>query len=70
MLGTGELVIIFCVVLLLFGGKRLPELARSLGHAIREFKDACQVSADAGPASKDSAGTELTDKNKPSASDE
>ncbi len=40
MLGTGELVVIFCVILLLFGGKRLPELARSLGTAIREFKSA------------------------------
>ena len=41
MLGTGELLVIFCVVLLLFGGKKLPELARSLGQGIREFKDAC-----------------------------
>lgn len=42
MLGTGELVVIFCVILLLFGGKRLPELAKSLGSAIREFKSAFQ----------------------------
>lgn len=41
MLGTGEMIIIFCVILLLFGGKRLPELARSLGKGIREFKQAC-----------------------------
>jgi len=41
MLGTGELIIIFCVILLLFGGKRLPELARSLGKGIKEFKEAC-----------------------------
>ena len=40
MIGTGELIVIFCVVLLLFGGKRLPELARSLGKGIREFKNA------------------------------
>ena len=42
MLGTGELIVIFCIILLLFGGKRLPELARSLGKGIREFKRASQ----------------------------
>lgn len=41
MLGTGELIIILCVVLVLFGGKKLPELARSIGLGIREFKKAC-----------------------------
>ncbi len=41
MIGTGELIVIFCVVLLLFGGKRLPELAKSLGKGIREFRAAC-----------------------------
>lgn len=40
MVGTGELLVILCLVLLLFGGKRLPELARQLGIGIREFKDA------------------------------
>lgn len=42
MIGTGELIVIFCVILLLFGGKKLPELARSLGKGIREFKQAMQ----------------------------
>ena len=42
MFGTGELILILCVALILFGGKRLPELARSLGVGIREFKKACQ----------------------------
>lgn len=42
MFGTGELILILCVALILFGGKRLPELARSLGIGIREFKKACQ----------------------------
>ncbi len=39
-LGVPELIIILLVVLLLFGAKRLPELARGLGKGIREFKDA------------------------------
>jgi len=41
MLGSGEIIIILCVILLLFGGKKLPEFARSLGKGIREFKKAC-----------------------------
>jgi sec-independent protein translocase protein TatA len=37
-LGMWELVLIFVVVLLLFGAKRLPEIGSSLGKGIREFK--------------------------------
>ena len=39
-LGTGEILLILLVVLLLFGAKRLPELARGLGKGINEFRDA------------------------------
>lgn len=39
-IGMQEMLVIFLVVLLLFGSKRLPELARSLGKGIREFKKA------------------------------
>lgn len=46
MIGTGELIVIFLVMLLLFGGKKLPELAKSLGVAIREFKKACNGDED------------------------
>jgi len=38
--GGPELLIIFFVVVLLFGGKKLPELAKGLGKGIREFKKA------------------------------
>ncbi|MCC7519312.1 MAG: twin-arginine translocase TatA/TatE family subunit [Verrucomicrobiae bacterium] len=38
----GEWIIIFLVVLLLFGAKRLPELARGLGQAKREFQKAAR----------------------------
>ncbi len=37
-MGIGELVIIFAIVLLMFGGKRLPLIATGLGSAIRNFK--------------------------------
>jgi len=37
-LGMGEIVLIFLVVLLLFGAKRLPEIGSALGKGIREFK--------------------------------
>lgn len=39
-LGTGEIIILVLIVLLLFGAKRIPDLARGLGKGIREFKDA------------------------------
>ena len=38
--GMGELVVILLIILLLFGASRLPEIARSLGKAIKEFRKA------------------------------
>lgn len=38
-LGFGELLVIFVVVLLLFGAKRLPEVAKGLGRSMKAFKD-------------------------------
>jgi sec-independent protein translocase protein TatA len=38
--GPWQIVIIVMVVLLLFGGKKIPELMRGLGSGIKEFKDA------------------------------
>jgi sec-independent protein translocase protein TatA len=40
MIGWTELTVIFLVALLLFGAKRIPEIARSLGKATKEFKNA------------------------------
>ena len=37
-LGGNELLVIFLIILLLFGGAKLPSLARGLGQSIREFK--------------------------------
>lgn len=39
-LGGQEMLLIFLALLLFFGAKKLPELARGLGKGIREFKDA------------------------------
>ncbi|MBB6613081.1 twin-arginine translocase TatA/TatE family subunit [Pontibacter sp. Tf4] len=39
-LGGTEVVLILLVVIIFFGAKRIPELARGLGKGIREFKDA------------------------------
>lgn len=38
--GGSEWILIFVAVLLLFGGKKIPELMRGVGKGIREFKDA------------------------------
>lgn len=38
--GPLELILIFLVLLLIFGAKRIPEIARGVGKGIREFKDA------------------------------
>jgi sec-independent protein translocase protein TatA len=37
-LGTPQLLLILLIVLLLFGGKKLPELSRSLGQSVRELR--------------------------------
>ena len=38
-LGAGEIIIIALVILLLFGGKKIPELMRGLGKGVRSFKE-------------------------------
>lgn len=55
--GGGEWVLIALAVLLLFGAKKIPELARGLGKGIREFKDASREI-------QDEIGKETNDINK------
>ncbi|MDR2117913.1 MAG: twin-arginine translocase TatA/TatE family subunit [Tannerellaceae bacterium] len=38
-LGTGEIIVIAMIVLLLFGGKKIPELMRGIGKGVKNFKD-------------------------------
>jgi sec-independent protein translocase protein TatA len=45
-LGGSEIFLIVLVLLLFFGGKRIPELAKGLGKGIREFKDASSGKSD------------------------
>ena len=44
--GLPELLVIFLVLLLLFGANRLPEIGKSLGEGIREFKRAMKENSD------------------------
>lgn len=46
MIGGWEMITILAVVLILFGSKKLPELARGLGQGIREFKKATREVSD------------------------
>ena len=45
-LGMGEIALLIVLALVLFGAKRLPEVGRAAGNAIREFKSALNVSPD------------------------
>ena len=45
-MGPWELLIVFLVILLLFGAKRLPDIAQGLGKGIREFKSAMKDTTD------------------------
>jgi len=51
MIGPPEIIIIAIIVLLLFGGRKIPELMRGLGKGMREFKDA-QKNEDNKPATE------------------
>jgi sec-independent protein translocase protein TatA len=48
--GPAELIIVLVIALVLFGGKKLPELARSLGSARREFEEGARRGDDDAPS--------------------
>lgn len=52
-IGPTELIIIIVVLVLLFGGKKIPELAKGLGDGIRHFKTAVKNEEEEGAAAKD-----------------
>ena len=52
-LGPGEIVIIALVVLLIFGGKKIPELMKGLGKGVKSFKEGMNEVTDLGEEKKD-----------------
>lgn len=61
-LGPWELLVIFAVILLLFGAKRLPEIARGLGKGISEFKSAVKDTTDEIKSAGDTKDDDRKDK--------
>ena len=51
--GMGELIIILLIVLVVFGPKKLPEIGKSLGDAIRQFKGAASDTEEPASDKKD-----------------
>lgn len=52
-IGWGELMLVFLIVLLLFGARRLPEIGRSIGKAIQSFKKGISEESDTQEEDKD-----------------
>lgn len=61
-IGWAELLLIMIIVLLLFGAKRLPEIAQGLGKGIREFKRAMKDTTEEVKGSMDNEGVREYDK--------
>ena len=58
-LGTTEIILIVLVVLLLFGGRKIPELMKGIGKGIKSFKDGAQgMDEELKDISKDKSGSE------------
>ena len=60
--GPAELIIVLLIVLLIFGGAKLPKLARSMGQAAHEFRKGLHLGAD-----DDDADEEKAEKSEPAA---
>ncbi|MBT3301811.1 MAG: twin-arginine translocase TatA/TatE family subunit [Bacteroidetes bacterium] len=65
--GTWEIVIIFAALLLLFGGRKIPELMKGIGKGVREFNDAkdkVKANIEEGMKSKESEEKSEDEENK------
>ncbi|MEN9994785.1 MAG: twin-arginine translocase TatA/TatE family subunit [Bacteroidota bacterium] len=58
-LGPTEIILILVIVLLFFGGKKIPELMRGLGKGVKEFKDASK-----GESTAEETSTEISKEEK------
>ena len=58
--GIWELLIILVIVMILFGAKRLPDLAKGLGQGINEFKKAHSGASDDANSTQQNSGTNAT----------
>ena len=52
-LGTGELIVILVIVVLIFGVNKIPQLGKGLGEGIRNFKSSLKAAQDEEPPKKD-----------------
>ena len=59
-LGGTELIIALVIILLLFGAKRIPELAKGLGSGVREFRKGTRGEGEVEEEKKDAKGEQLT----------
>ena len=56
MIGWQQILIIAIIILVLFGGKKIPEMMRGVGKGMKEFKDATKADAENGEDDKKSEG--------------
>ncbi len=54
-IGVWQVVLVVIVIVLLFGGKKIPELMKGLGQGIKEFKKASKLDDDSNTGKKDDA---------------
>jgi sec-independent protein translocase protein TatA len=61
-IGTTEILLIVLVIIILFGARRIPDLMRSLGSGVREFKKGMQDGVDEKPSTGEKPGEKPSDK--------
>jgi len=63
-LGPTELIIIFLIVLVLFGARRIPDIAKGLGRGIKDFKSAIREDSDDDSVSESKTESQQSESNK------